>query len=104
VRNKYNARKVHIDGLTFDSLAEHRRWCELTLLRDNGLIAGLTPHDRFPLYVNGVLVCHYEADFVYAENNRMVVEDVKGMKTDIYRLKKKMMRACWGVEIREIGV
>jgi hypothetical protein len=102
MRNKYNARKVQIDGLTFDSLAEHRRWCELTLLRDGGYIHGLTVHDKFPLYVNGVLVCHYEADFVYSENNRMVVEDVKGVTTDAYRLKRAMMRACWGIEIVEI--
>lgn len=103
MRSKFNNRQVHADGLTFDSLAEHRRWCELKLLQQGGAIAGLTVHDRWPLYVKGVLVCHYESDFCYAENNKLVVEDVKGALTELYKLKKKMMRACWGIRIVEIG-
>lgn len=56
---------------------------------------------RFPLEVNGVLVCHYVADFVYVEAGRRVVEDAKGFRTPIYKLKRRLMLALHNVEIRE---
>lgn len=51
--------------------------------------------------VNGIKVCEYEDDFSYKENGVLVVEDAKGMRTPLYRLKKKLMRAALGIEIKE---
>jgi hypothetical protein len=99
-RSKYGARRVEIDGHTFHSKAEARRYLELKALRERGQISDLRLQPRFPIKLNGVLVCHYIADFAYIENDEKIIEDVKGFKTDVYRLKKKMMAAC-GFSIRE---
>lgn len=97
-----NARKIKTAEGTFDSEAELRRWNELKLLRDAGAIQNLRNHVPFAIVVNGVKICDYEADFVYTENGQQVVEDVKGHVTDVYKLKRKMMRAVFGVAVREI--
>ena len=55
----------------------------------------------YPLRVNGALIGHYIADFVYWENDERVVEDCKGVKTPIYRIKCKLMKAIYGIEIKE---
>lgn len=70
-----------------------------------GLIAGLRRQVRFPLKVNGVRVCVYVSDFVYIEGRRRVVEDVKSeftRKLPVYRLKRKLMLAVYGIAIREV--
>lgn len=60
---------------------------------------------RFPLYVNGLLVCVYECDFSYwdHEKHEMVYEDAKSKATvtPVYRLKKKLMKAIHGITIHE---
>lgn len=55
----------------------------------------------YPIQVNGEPLCSYIADFVYLEGGDVIVEDVKGHKTDVYKLKKKLMRIVHGVSIRE---
>jgi hypothetical protein len=55
----------------------------------------------FRLIVGGVLVCRYRADFVYVESGARVVEDVKGFRTVVYKLKRRLMLACHGIEIKE---
>lgn len=90
----------------FDSKAEYARFVELKLLEQNGKIKDLICQQRFPLKVNGVLICTYFADFGYTERTkdgqRCVVEDVKGVRTGVYKLKKKLMKALYNVDIREI--
>lgn len=73
------------------------------MMERGGLIIDLWRQVRFPLFVNDVLICNYVADFVYSEdiNGKLVVEDVKGHRTEIYRLKKKLMLACHGITIKE---
>jgi len=100
--NKYGARKTVIDGLTFDSKAEARRWQELQMLAMAGAIHSLARQTVFNLTVNGVKVCKYVADFCYWENDVYVVEDVKGVKTAAYVIKRKLMLACHDIAIREI--
>jgi hypothetical protein len=102
--NKYRAVKVKADGLTFDSKAEHRRYCELKLLQAAGEISTLSIHEPFPCHVAGQLICTYEADFVYWAKgaSSATVEDVKGVKTAVYRLKKKLVKAIYGIEITEV--
>jgi hypothetical protein len=103
--NKYRNVKVRCDGYTFDSKAEHRRYEELALLERHGLIAQLGIHPSFAIDVLGERICVYVADFSYIEVNGrpFVVEDVKGVRTPNYLLKKKLMLAVHGIEITEIS-
>ena len=100
--NKYNAKKIEIDGYIFDSVAEGNRYCELKLLQKQKYIKGLMVHPRFELL--GKFKCkgkiikpiYYEADFMYQEGDKTVVEDVKGVLTKEYKLKKKLFLSKYG--------
>lgn len=105
-RSKYRAVPCVVDGWRFDSQAEGNRYRELVLLGLSGAIDNLELQPTYPLIVNGVLVGTYRADFAYRDlraGGALVVEDVKGFRTPVYRLKKRMVEALHGVEIREIG-
>ena len=103
---KYRNRKTEVDGITFDSVAEARRYGELKLLEAQGEIFGLQLQPRFPLMVNGEKVGMYSADFQYLDSDgQLVVEDVKGgnaTKTEAYQLRKRLMKAVHGIEIEEV--
>ncbi len=106
-RNKYNAVKTVVDGITFDSKKEAKRYAELKLLEKAGEISGLLLQPPFKIEINGVKICTYIADFQYVshfkhEDDKFVVEDVKGVKTAIYRLKKKLVKAVYDIDIVEI--
>jgi len=104
-RNKYNARKTTVDNIVFDSAKESRRYSELKLLEKAGVIHSLTLQPRFDLIVNGTKCGFYKADFKYVENSREVVEDVKSpmtAKLPVYRLKKKLVKAIYGIDIVEV--
>jgi hypothetical protein len=96
--NKYSNKKVILDNIKFDSKAEKNRYMELKILEKSGLIKELELQKEFELQPsfkkNGKTYrkITYKADFYYFDNhlNRYVVEDVKGYKTDVYKLKKKM--------------
>ena len=99
------ARKVALDGYVFDSAGESRRYLELKLLAQAGLIRELEVHPRFDLVVNNTLIGHYTADFRYSAGERgLVVEDVKtkGSRTRDYRLRRRIVHALYGVEVMEI--
>ena len=101
--NKYRNKKCTIDGFTFDSLKEGQRYAHLKLMQKAGTIRGLTLQPRFDIDINGQKVCKYFGDFSYTDaDGKTIIEDVKGMKTPIYRLKKKLVKALHGVEITEI--
>jgi hypothetical protein len=89
-------------------MAECKRCNELHAMVNAGLISDLDAHPqpRYDLKVNDVKVCAYLADFRYTDNEtgEQVVEDVKGYRTDVYRLKKKLMLACHGIEVEEVRV
>ena len=103
-RHKYGARPTVVDGQRFDSAAEARRWGELRLRQRAGEIRGLERQPEFRCEINGMKICTYKADFAYFADNRRVVDDVKGMKTPIYRLKKKLVEALHpGVTIVEVA-
>jgi hypothetical protein len=107
--HKYRAVPTTIDGIRFASKKEAARYGQLKMLEKAGEIYGLELQPRFPLYVckrqNGELhkVCDYVADFRYRQGPRgiLVIEDVKGMRTPTYRLKRKMVEAQYGFEIME---
>lgn len=105
-RSKYGAVKTELDGITFDSKAEAKRYAELRILARAGLISDLKLQPKFPLEVNGLVVATYIADFSYRDGTQgVVVEDVKSAptRTDVYLLKKKLMKALHGIEIAEVS-
>lgn len=108
-RSKYGAKKKVVDGITFDSSKEAKRYCELKMLEKAGDVKELTLQPVFPIYVckyrgsDPVKVCDYIPDFRYREGPQglLVIEDVKGVRTPTYRLKKKLFEAQYGLTIRE---
>lgn len=106
--SKYHSRKVTVDGITFDSAKEARRWKELCLMERAGAISGLTRQEKFtliPAQRRGGKVVEravmYKADFAYIQNGQYIVEDVKGFKTPEYILKRKMMLYVHGIRVKE---
>lgn len=71
------------------------------ILSRSGAIQDLKLQVNFPLVVNGQTITTYRADFVYQENGRQVVEDVKGFRTREYRIKAKLLHAIHHITIRE---
>lgn len=106
-RSKYRAKKTVVDGITFDSRKEADRYLVLKGMEDDGTIEGLRRQVRYELVpafdVDGrhYRPVYYVADFVYVENGKEVVEDVKGMRTDVYRLKSKLFARRYGMNIKE---
>ena len=126
-KHKYRAVKTTIDGITFASKREAKRYTELKILEKAGYITHLELQPEYPITINGIKICKYIADFRYftvrAESNEpsynskgewqtptltgdtegQIVEDSKGFKTPIYRLKKKLVEACYpGTIIKEV--
>ena len=124
--NKYNARKIVIDGQEFDSRKEANRWQELRMLQRAGVISDLRRQVKFVLipaqYEDSTEVyqrgankgkpkrgklleheCAYIADFVYrvVETDRTAVEDTKGFRTKDYIIKRKLMLYLKGYRIKE---
>jgi hypothetical protein len=91
--SKYQAKAVELDGLRFDSKAEATRYLELQVLERAHQIRDLKVHPVYVIWQRGKQKITYEADFSYIEGGRQVVEDVKGVLTAVYRLKKKMFLA-----------
>ena len=107
-RSKYGAKKVTIDGITFDSRKEANRWLELSSLERVGKVSNLQRQVKFELLpsqrVNGKVVeraVNYMADFVYEENGQKVVEDTKGFKTPEYIIKRKLMLWVHQIQVKE---
>lgn len=124
-RSKYGNRKTVANGIEFDSQKEARRYQELLLLERSGKISNLRlqvkyvliPTQRAPsleVYKSGpkkgmrkpgkVLEneCAYIADFVYTQDGSEIVEDAKGMRTSVYRIKRKLMLERYGIQINEV--
>lgn len=121
--NKYRNRKITRDGMTFDSIKEYRRWCELALLQKAGQVTDLQRQVKFVL-----IPAQYEtferygktgkrlkdgkrcvekevayiADFVYWKDGKQVVEDTKGFRTADYIIKRKLMLYVHNIKIKEI--
>ena len=105
--SKFGNVKTLVDGITFSSKKEARRFSELKLLERVGEIANLECQPAFPLDVNGVPVCRYVGDFRYVETKtgKTIVEDVKSeitRKHPVYRLKVKLLKAVRGIDVVEV--
>ncbi len=101
---KYRAIRTEVDGIVFASKKEAARYSELKMLERSGYLKSIVLQPRYPLFCDGVKVCTYVADFGYmTKDNKLVIEDVKGMKTAMYRLKAKMFHANYpGLRITEL--
>ena len=109
--SKYNSRKTVINDITFDSKKEAKRYVELKKKQEEGEITDLRLQVPFELVPSFTIEIdgkkrkrrniRYIADFTYYENGQKVVEDVKGRKTEIYKLKKKLFEYKFKTTIKE---
>lgn len=96
--HKFHAVKtVCAEGHTHPSKTESAKCDDLHRQQCEGLITHLTREPVFPIIINGKVVCKYVADFQYrmADSGLSVVMDVKGVRTRIFDLKKKMVEAAY---------
>lgn len=120
--SKYKAHKVVVNGIKFDSKKEAKRYKDLLLLEQAGTIKDLQRQVKYVLipaqyapdiigkrggHKRGKLLereCSYVADFVYTdtESGQTVVEDVKGFRTEVYKIKKKLLLERYGIQIKEV--
>lgn len=104
--NKFNAVKKEVNGREFDSTLEGARAIELQWSESQGLISDLKYQVPFEIVPKqgGESAVFYVADFTYLdENGTYIVEDVKGHRTAVYRLKRKLMLYVHGILILETG-
>lgn len=124
-RSKYGNRKTVVDGITFDSKKETNRFRELQLLERAGKITALQRQVKYVLiptqrefsneiYKKGAhqghfkpgkvleKECSYIADFAYIQGGAYVVEDTKGVRTEAYKIKRKLMLERYGIQIKEV--
>ena len=104
---KYSNKKVVVNNITFDSKKEAKRYLQLKEMLDNGIITDLklqVPFILVPAFNIGkkrYRKMEYIADFVYVKDGQLIVEDTKGYKTEVYRIKKKLMAYIYQMEIKE---
>lgn len=103
-QSKYRAQPMTIRGRRFASKREGRRYLILEHLQQAGKIEGLELQPRYPCVVNGVKVCVWIGDFRYVDKatTKVVIEDAKGYRTPLYRLKKKLVEALYSITITEV--
>jgi len=98
--SKYKAKPTTIDGVRFPSKKEARRYSQLKLLLAAGQIKNLELQPQYPIHVAGSKICTYIADFRYIDRSGVtIVEDVKGVETPVFRLKKKLVEAIYGLKL-----
>lgn len=104
-RSKYGNRKTVVDGITFDSGVEARRYRVLKMLSDAGDITDLELQPSYQLEAYGAPICTYRADFAYrdAVSGEDITEDVKGFLTPEFKLKRKLFEAQYGRRLRLTG-
>ena len=95
---------MEVDGIIFDSKKEAYHYRDLKLREHAGEIQALELQPAFDIVINDQKICTYRADFRFFDIKlkRTIITDVKGFKTPVYRLKKKLMRAVHRIEIEEI--
>ena len=103
---KYRNQKTEHNGIQFDSRKEATRYQELLLMEKAGVISRIECQPRYDLVVNGHKLGFYRADFRYEDvaTGESILEDVKSpaTKTPVYQLKKKLVKALYGIEIVEV--
>lgn len=111
MRSKYNNRKVRCLGETFDSMLECERYKYLKALEQQKVISNLRRQVKYVLLPSQKdsktqktieREITYLADFVYEKGSQTIVEDVKGLRTDVYKIKRKLMLYFHGIRIKEV--
>jgi hypothetical protein len=108
--SKYHNRKTIFDGIEFDSQRESERYAELKMMEKGGVISNLQLQPEYVLqegFTDRDGKKHrpitYIADFCYIEDGQIVVEDVKGMETEVFRIKEKLFRNRYpGIVFRKV--
>jgi len=104
--SKFGNIPTRVEGRFFHSKKEARRFQELRLLEQAGVISDLETQPHFRIEIDGVLICKVIPDFKYYdhERNQEVVEDIKsaGTVTQIFKLKKRLMKAVLGIEVEVV--
>jgi len=111
-RKAINSKKCEFNGFKFDSQTEMSRYMELMMLVKIGDVRDLEVHPCIRIDVDGVHICKYNPDFRYKNKlGETIVEDVKGnwknkkafhatTNWQIFRLKCKMLKAIYGIEVQ----
>lgn len=109
---KYGNKKTVVNGIVFDSKREAARYGQLRLLEKAGQIDTLTLQPKFTLIPSqrnadgkAERPVVYIADFMYREDGRFVVEDVKSevtRKKPEYVIKRKLLLRDHGITIKEV--
>ena len=111
MQSKYNNRKVRCFGETFDSMLECERYKYLKALEQQKVISNLRRQVKYVLLPSQKdsktqktieREITYLADFVYEKGSQTIVEDVKGLRTDVYKIKRKLMLYFHNIRIKEV--
>jgi hypothetical protein len=104
VSSKYGNIPQRVDGIFFHSKKEARHYKTLKAMQQAGIIRDLETQPVFRLEVNGVFIAKYISDFRYwdIELDREIICDVKGHRTQLYKIKKRLMKAIHGIEVEEV--
>ncbi len=98
---KYRNEKTNIGSIAFDSKKESQRYKDLKLMEKAGVITAFILQPKIPIIINGKRICYYIGDFGYFKDGVQIIEDCKGFKTSVYRLKNKLIKALYNIEILE---
>lgn len=107
-QSKYKNQKIIVNKIKFDSKKEEKRYQELLLMQKAGLITDLkrqVPYILVPAFNSNkkrYRNMRYIADFTYKQNGKEIVEDAKGYRTEVYKIKKKLMAYIYQIEIKEV--
>lgn len=94
--SKYNAKKTKVDGITFASKAEANRYLDLKLLQKAGEIQWFIRQAPFDLPGNIKYICDF---LVVEKDGSITIEDVKGVETQVFKLKKKLFEEAYPIKI-----
>ena len=101
-RPKYGNKKKMVNGIEFESTREARRYQDLALMQQAGHISDLRRQVPFDIRVNKIYIGKWIADFIYTcKDGTERVEDCKGYRTDVYKLKKRLVEALFNIRILE---
>jgi hypothetical protein len=110
-RSKFNAKPTEVEGIRFASRLEATHYGFLRLREKAGEIRNLELQPRYPFVINGQKICEYRADFKFEERFksadgrvgwRFVTADSKGVRTRVFAIKAKLLKAIYGIDIREL--
>jgi hypothetical protein len=100
--SKYKAIKTIVDGITFASKREAYYYQLYSKMKESGLISELQLQPKFPFLYNNKKQFTYVADFSFKDDKGLHIVDVKGVETPLFRLKKKLIEAQYGLKIEVV--